>query len=249
MATRLDVDTDLTLELSGRAITPEKFLRGVQSFFGILAEVTREIGGKPRAVEWMVTVKSGSNLVQVAPQPGYDPKLVSAITSAVAAGIAQIDRNDVCPENFTEKALREVRDLGEMVGGAKSDDTSVRIWGQRRPIDITHKAVANINALLASEHKDYGSIEGRLQTLSERGGLKFIVYEPLWDRRIDCSMPDELMDQAIAAFRKRVEVYGLIRYRRDGRPVRIEVDDIIPFPAGTELPSFRDVHGILRRVS
>lgn len=97
--------------------------------------------------------------------------------------------------------------------------------------------------------EDYGSIEGRLQTVTERGRLQFIVYERLWDRPVRCFIPDHLTEEAVAAFRTRVEVYGLIRYRKDGQPVSIDVDEIVGFPPDAEIPSFRDVHGILRQVS
>ena len=50
MATKGDIESDLTLEVGGHAITPDKFLRSVRSFFAILDEVTREVGGKPSVV-------------------------------------------------------------------------------------------------------------------------------------------------------------------------------------------------------
>jgi hypothetical protein len=249
MATKGDIETDLTLEVSGHTVTTDKFLRSVRSFFVILTEVTREVGGKPKAVEWIVSVKGGSNLVQVVPQPGYDPAVINLVTDAVAAGIAQIEDNEVQPTNFNERALRGLRDLGGVVGRTDIDDTTVRVWVRRNPINVTHKAVANVTGLLASEHADYGSIEGRLQTVTERGRLQFIVYDRLWDKPIRCFIPDHLIDEAVAAFRGRVEVYGLIRYRKDGRPVSIEANEIVPFPPDAEIPSFREVYGILRRVS
>lgn len=249
MATKGDIDSDLTLEVSGHAVTPDKFLRSIRSFFAILHEVTREVGGKPKAVEWLVSVKEGSNLIQVDPMPGYEPAVISVITDAVAAGISQVEDREARPLHFSEKALRNLRDLSGVVGKTEEDDTYVRVWVRKNAIDVTQKSSAHVSGLLASQHEDYGSIEGRLQTVTERGRLQFIVYERLWDRAIRCFMPDHLTADAMAAFGSRVEVYGLIRYRKDGQPVSIDVDEIDPFPSDTEIPSFRDVHGILRRVS
>lgn len=249
MAIKSDIESDLTLEVDGHAITPDKFLRSVRSFFAILDEVTREVGGKPNAVRWSVTVKHGSNLVQVSPQPGYDPAIIGVVTEAVADGLSQIEERETRPAHFTEKALRSLRDLSSAVGRTDSDDTTVRVWVRRNPIDITAKAAANVSGLLGSDHKDYGSIEGLLQTLTERGRLQFIVYERLWDIQARCYIPDNLVEEALAAFGSRVEVYGQIRYRKDGRPVSIDVDEIREFPAMEDIPSFRDVHGILRRAS
>ncbi len=249
MALKSDIESDLTLEVGGHAITPDKFLRSVRSFFAILDEVTREVGGKPSAVRWAVAVTHGSNLVQVSPQPGYDPAIISVVTDAVADGISQIEEREARPAHFSEKALRSLRDLSNVVGRTDSDDTTVRVWVRRNPIDVTAKAAANVIGLLASEHKDYGSIEGHLQTITERGRLQFIVYVRLWDMQARCYIPDHLVPEAIAAFGSRVEVYGPIRYRKDGKPVSIEVDEIRAFPETEDIPSFRDVHGILRKAS
>ena len=249
MAVKSDIESDLTLEVGGHAITPDKFLRSVRSFFVILGEVTREVGGKPSAIRWTVDVKHGSNLVQVSPQPGYDPAIISLVTEAVSDGISQIEERETRPPHFNERALRSLRDLSNVVGRTDSDDTTVRVWVRRDPIDVTAKAAANVIGLLASEHEDYGSIEGRLQTLTERGRLQFIVYERLWDKQARCYIPENLVEEALAAFGSRVEVYGLIRYRKDGKPVNIDVDEIRVFPEAEDIPSFREVHGILRRAS
>lgn len=249
VATKADIDTDLTLEIDGSNVTPEKFLRSVRTFFAILTEVTREVGGRPKAVEWRVNVKQGSNLVQVAPQPGFDPALINIVTSAVGNGISQLENIEARPDHFNERALKNLRELGSVVGRAERDDTIVKVWVRRDPIRVTEKSAANVSGILASEHEDYGSIEGRLQTVTERGRLQFIVYEQLWDKAIRCYMPDHLTEAAMGAFRARVEVYGLIRYRKDGQPISIFVDELVKFPPENEIPSFQDVHGILRQVS
>lgn len=93
---------------------------------------------------------------------------------------------------------------------------------------------------------DHGSVEGRLQTVSERGGFKFVIYDILWDRPIRCHLPETLIDRAMEAFGHRVEVYGLVTYRRDGKPLSIKVDAIEPLTVNRHIPSFREVYGILR---
>lgn len=249
MARKGDIETDLTLEVDGKNITPEKFLRSVRSFFAILNEVTKVVADGGPGVEWVVQVKSGSNLVGVAPQRGFDPAIVARVTDAVSAGISQIENASARPAHFNERALRNLRDLGKVVGKSDHDDTKVRVWVRKAPIAVTHSSVANVTSLLASEHEDYGSIEGRLQTISERGRLQVVVYEPLWDESIRCFISDEMMSGAVTSFGHRVEIYGLIKYRKDGKPVSIDVEEIIPFPGSENIPSFMDVHGILRQAS
>jgi hypothetical protein len=110
--------------------------------------------------------------------------------------------------------------------------------------------VSHIGEIVAIEHEDFGSIEGRLERLPGRERLHFAIYEPLGGQDIRCEIAaDELLEQAMTNFRKRVEVYGTIKYRKDGKPVSIRVEEIVPFPASDKLPSFREVHGILGKAS
>jgi hypothetical protein len=55
------------------------------------------------------------------------------------------------------------------------------------------------------------------------------------------------MEKAVKAFRKRVSVIGLVKYRRNGTPLSIDVDDIHVFDPDSELPSVDDVIGIYKR--
>jgi hypothetical protein len=246
LAVKSDIKTDLTLEIAGKTVTPEKFIRSVRSFFAILKEVTSEVAGKQEAIQWVVQVSEGSNLVGVDPLPGYSPAIVSRIMTAVSDGIGTMEDRATTPKYFTERAIRSLRDLADVSGTTADDDTTVRVWVKRHPLPVTHKSVAHVAELLESGHEDYGSIEGRLRTVSDKGGLHFVVKEPVINHEVRCFIPEGLIETAVANFRHRVEVYGRIKYRKDGKPVSIDVDDIIPFPPKEELPSYRDVRGILR---
>lgn len=249
MAVKSKIATDLTLEIDGKSVTPEKFLRSVRSFFALLNEVTTKVAGRRGGVQWRVLVKEGSNLVGVQPEPGLNRAIVGQIVAAVSEGIASLETKAERPRYFTERAVKSLLELADVVGTSEHDDTTVRIWAKDEPIRVTHQSVAHVGELLSSEHEDYGSIEGKLQTVTERGGLQFVVYEQLWDRSIRCRIPERLTEVAIANFRNRVEVYGLIKYRKDGKPISIQVDDIVAFPSKEQIPSFREVHGILREAS
>lgn len=249
MAVKRDINADLTLEIDGTFVTPEKFLRSVRSFFSIVGEVTAQVAGKKDAVQWRVLVKEGSNLVGVDAEPGFDPSIVEKIVSVVSKGVAALERNPVYPDFFSERAVRSMGELADLVGTTEYDDMTIRVWAKTEPIAVTHRSVVHVSELFSSEHEDHGSIEGRLRTITEQGGLQFVVYEPLWDQPVRCRIPEGLIDLAMDCFRKRVEVYGLIKYRKDGKPISIQVDDIVAFPSDDQIPSFREVHGILREAS
>ena len=240
-----EIDAELTLELDGTDITPEKFLRGVRAFFGVLEVVTKEVCAERERVRWTVRVQAGSNLVGVWPASGTPPAIVERVVDAIQVGIETLEDRAETPESFPSLAVRYLRDLGNIVGTDERDDTRVRLWARRFPVAVTHKAVAHAADLLGEVLEDYGSVEGRLLVTSARGTLHFEIDEPVWEQRIRCYIEENLLEEALACFRRRVEVSGRIKSRRDGSPVSIRVDRIVPFPERHELPDFLSVRGVL----
>lgn len=247
MATAADIDGDMTLELDGADVTPERFQRAVRAFFGVVGEVTKSVcEGKPR-VEWRVQVKQGSNLVGINPMPGFRPETVGVIASAVRDGIAALEEDGLSPPpHFSDTALRYVHELADTTVTKHQQDFRIRLWAKKQIVPVTNRLAVASTMLLTGQVEDYGSIDGRLQTLSDRGAMRFVIYETLSDRGVPCFIEPEHLAEAMKSFQQRVEVYGLIRYRPDGMPVSIKVDGIVPFPADDSVPDIHEVHGILR---
>jgi hypothetical protein len=242
-----DTLADLTLEIEGMGVTAEKFLRGVEAFFGLVSEVTKRVCVDRRRIEWLVQVRAGSNLVGMRPAPGYpSPQIVDAVLRVVRDGIETLEDRSEEPLFFSALAIKQVRNLGRIASADDKNDIRIRVWVKQQKLDVTHRSAAHVANLLREVSTEYGSVEGRLQVASERRGLHFTVYEPIWDKPIRCDIPDEMLDAALKLFGKRIEVYGLIRYRRDGSPSSIRVEEIVPFPSRDELPSAAEVRGILK---
>ena len=250
MATKADIDADLTLEIDGKDVTPEKFMRGVRAFFGLINEVTRGLAGPDQFVHWTVQVKDGSNLVGVVPTHFTVPEGVLAnIYAAVQEGIESLEDNDTEPVGFPEPALRHVRELTADVGTDDSDDTRVRVWTKKEPVVVTHKALAHVTKILQEAYEDFGTVEGRVQVISDQGALHVFVLEPVRNRRVRCYFNEDQLPAFMAAFRKRVEVKGKIKYRRDGVPISIYATGLKEFPDANDLPNFREMRGIFKRGS
>src|SRR3954452_4567043 len=101
MATKDDIDADLTLEINGRNVTPEKFMKAVRAFFGLVNEVTRELAGPKEFIHWTVQVKHGSNLVGIVPgHANVRPFVLDNIYALVHESIASIEDAAVEPEGL-----------------------------------------------------------------------------------------------------------------------------------------------------
>lgn len=96
-------------------------------------------------------------------------------------------------------------------------------------------------------YRDCGTIEGYLEAIQDKNGtLQLRVRDAPLRQLVTCYIPDEMLSDVFALFRKRVEVTGLIHYRRNGIPISIEVGHFEPLPDDSELPTADDVLGLLK---
>jgi hypothetical protein len=86
---------------------------------------------------------------------------------------------------------------------------------------------------LRANYRDYGTIEGRLRTIQEgyQGSLQFQLLDAALRQKVRCYFPEDLLPDVFDKFRKRVEVSGIIHYRKNGAPIGIEAERIEALPA------------------
>lgn len=241
MATKSDIDTDLALELEGNEDS-KKFLKAVTAFIKYVEEVAKISAGDELRPNWTVQVKKASNLVGMQPTSGFNPAITHRTYAMVERGISSILNDGILPEDHSEDALSYLRKIGEVA----DDEGSPRLWVERKPVKVTQKVAANITEHLAANYQDYGSIEGLLQVVSERGSYRAEITDPLSNKPVKCFLNEDLMKAALDIFGHRVEAYGKIKYRADGAIVSINVEEFTPFPPPDKIPSFKDVRGIFK---
>ena len=104
----------------------------------------------------------------------------------------------------------------------------------------------NADEWFGVESRDWGTIEGKLWDIKEKGSLKFMVEDNLTHRSAECIFDEDALDDVQDAFRHRVSVTGVIRYKANGEPVSIDVEELYVFPEEHELPTIAEMMGILR---
>jgi hypothetical protein len=120
----------------------------------------------------------------------------------------------------------------------------VSLCGQEE-VELTPATAANAASMLrGAVPTEYGSIEGRIETLSVHGNEAFCVWDEVTGQRVECIIPPlhgELLSQAHAAFGERVTVTGTIRYASPGRPCTMRVDSLAVRPSRDRLPRALDL--------
>ena len=164
---------------------------------------------------------------------------------AIGDGLEALEKRAERPPFWSDNALRKAKDLAEVLDPASGALDHVSVSADHKARGITRKVGTHVDALIGSEYKSLGTLEGRLRTVTEAGGMHFVIQDPITHTNVRCYFEEEDAEQYISAFRRRVSVYGEIRYRKDGEPVSIAVREFRVLREASELPSAKDVRGIL----
>jgi hypothetical protein len=237
----------ISLRIKGEKITADKLRSSIGAFYALIDEIASEVSGQRKPIKWIVSVRKGSiNLINE-PEIVRDlsPKVTDEIFASIKRGIPSLEKNAIRPAHFSDRALEYLQDLASIPKERTNGLEAISIKVETKSYKITPHVIANVDSILGVYSKSFGSIEGRLSTLSERGSLKFIVYDSLTDKPIRCDITEELFIEATKAIRNRVYVYGLISYDKNGIPKSIRVQELKTFRDRIELPSAFDVCGIL----
>src|SRR5712664_1097035 len=177
----------LTLTIDGARITADRFLKAVSSFVALINDVAETVTQERSAFRWIVSVERGSAIVHFRPEPNKaNPALISQSVKAVNDGIATLRRGAQRPRYWSDNALRRVKDLSDVLDVESGALDHVIVKAGHKSLEITRKISANVDVLIGTEYKSLGSIEGRLRTVTEAGGVHFVVQDPLTHNNIRC---------------------------------------------------------------
>jgi len=94
--------------------------------------------------------------------------------------------------------------------------------------------------------KSYGAIEGRIQTLTNRKGVRFTLFDTLHDKAVSCYLKEGQEELIREAWGKHAIIQGEItRESRSGRPVAIRDISIIKTTLDVRAGSYLKARGIV----
>lgn len=237
----------IELKIEAPRLTDDRFERAVSAFFDLLHSVTDNVVGRERAVRWIVEVESGSAIVRARPEADAEAwALVPSSIEAICGGIVALaNRANSAPPYFTNVSLKAARSLASVRDPGGEYVSGVSLRNGSLPIDVTSEIVSVVDEILGEKYEALGSVEGTLQTISERHGFRLAVYDIIFDQPVICFPKDEeVKNDAMRAFGKRVIVAGEVRYRKDGMPSSVLVESIQTFLDDDDLPTAQDIQRI-----
>jgi hypothetical protein len=251
MARRRGEGERLTIRLGGKdgTVPIGSFLFTIQRALGVLKEIDRELSesGQPELRWRIVAARMQSPLemtIEGVPKVGSERRVhPRKVVDSYLKGLSVLKRSAIAPPVFSDAALEGTKSLTSVV----NDGLSVlefRGSGKTKLV-ADQRLVDNVEDVLKTRYYyEHATLDGRLEVVDIHATPKFSIFHELDDHKTVCDMPAERIDEAISLFGKRVAVRGLVKFNRQGKPLRIKVEELRRLRDSAELPKFKDVEGI-----
>ena len=196
----------VTFALGGR-VEIQKLAEGINALNRLISALTRS-----EDVAWVVEDLHPGSAVATLRGEADDPAKIERIIDDYGDVGGRLERQDI--PNYGRRVVQAadaIRSLAKTIEYVRFEtpDDDYTIYG-------------NGQAPRRSLSKSVGAITGRVQTLSNRGGLRFNLYDAVHDRAVGCYLlqgQEELMRKA---WGRRARVSGSIsRELPTGRPLAI----------------------------
>ena len=203
----------VTIAFEGRVVLHD-FAEAMNGFRGLLDGLTKVVAERSE-VEWaLIGLEPGSATV-TARGESRDQEAVEHIAEAyLTVGRSLVTGGPVPYGKTVRRHAEQITDLlnGRITGvrfQTLEDDAIVRADGRAE-----HRAPILSTA--------YGAIEGRVQGLSSRQGLRFTLYDALFDRAVSCYLQEGREEIMREAWGRRATVNGVVRRDTEsGHPLGI----------------------------
>ena len=215
----------LTFELGGR-VELKDFAEGIDAFRRLVTALTPRNAG----VTWVVEdLQAGSAVATFRGEADNPSKVERVINDYENIGAALAQHEDLPESN------RQVMRAADAIKTLTNTMEYVRFETPDRDYTIYRNGH---NLIRPAPTVAIGSITGRVQTLSNRSGLRFNLYDTIHDKAVACYLSPGQEESMREAWGQRARVSGKIsREGYTGRPTAIRnilgVEILIDTPTGS----------------
>lgn len=220
------------------------FMSQLQHLNGTLSKLDRELNSGKPASSFRIAELSYNSPVRVViaatPRPNH-PHIAGQVLKTFGR-IAEAIKSGSPLETIDADLLEDIQALARPVGKQLK---AAAILFDDHQLDLNEAVSRRMVEALAIAEECSGIIEGNLEQINVHNQAnKFYIYPTVGPKKVTCHFSNKLYEDAVAAVGKRVEVYGILRFRPGASfPHQIEVTDIEIFPPDSELPDWDDLRG------
>lgn len=235
-------ETTLTFELQGETIPLSVFAEAVTHFTQLVAALSRDVAGKA-ALDWIIDDLSvGSALIATRSTAERAADVENAYETVARA----LERHEEPP--FSPAVKKEASALTALLDGhveallmqTARDDRIIRKPDFENGVKVLFDKTAQKIA--------HGGVQGRIETLGRRPGLRFTLYDSVYDKPVSCYLAQGYEDIMRNAWGKIAIVEGLVtRDPLTGRPTSVrQVRNVMLIEEG-ERKAYKRARGAIQR--
>ena len=231
-------DTTITLALEGD-VRLDQFSEAVNHFHKLLLQLTQEVAADTK-IEWdLEDLQYGSAIMAVSGRADTEEPVLRVVSAFEDVG-QSLQQHEPIP--FSRHVAREAEALTKLI----SDDIkAVRLSTAHREAIIY--GLFDANKISATKPiVSFGSVKGRVQSISNRGKLRFTLYDVVFDKPVSCYIREDRQAVLTDVWDKIVFVSGRVTRQPDsGQPVSVREITSIDLVPTVEPGSYRNARGIL----
>ena len=230
-------DTTLLLALEGD-VTLDQFSEAVTHFHRLLLQLTQEVAADTK-IEWdLEDLQYGSAIMAVAGRAEDEEPVLRVVSAFEDVGQA-LQQHEPIP--YSRHVARQAEALTKLIS---NDIKAVRLGTARKEAIIygifDADKIGSTRPIVS-----YGSVKGRVQSISNRGKLRFTIYDAVFDKAVSCYINEEQHHILTDIWDKIVFVSGRVTRQPDsGLPVSVREITSIELVPVIEPGSYRRARGV-----
>jgi len=199
------------------------FPEAVWKFRDLVQALSEEVAGQTPIV-WQIDMLSAGSAVIAVKGQAEAPETVERVVSAYAAIGKAREKQEPIP--YSERIQQRAHAITGILDGKV---TSIRFETPNEESIVSGRLTAQPPSPILHA---FGAIRGRVETLTRRRGLKFILYDAVDDRAVTCYVQAEQSEMIRQVWGQRVTVHGWIsRSPYTGHPLSVHnITAIDPLP-------------------
>jgi hypothetical protein len=232
-------------------ITLPTFISRLRNFLGILQDFDSALSDDPRgSIKWEIAVlqKSSPPVVGVNPVPRRIdiPDWSESINEQVLTNIHLLSRSTERTPRMPDSALTKIKSLARNVKqlGPSAVYTGENGHAKRQEL-ITEATLINVKELTDPKYTAYGSIIGKLESLSVHSGHEFRVWDKNTGRPVRCTFSPERIGQVKELLPATVLVSGMVHANSGGVPISVDLESLELFTEPESLPTIEEMSGLV----
>ena len=232
------------LSEEGGRVRLSTFMSQLQHLSAVLSKLAKDANDGKQGSEFQIVGLSYASPYRVVLEPKPHPSRPFA-GHQVVSRLVEVARSFESTESLIGMDADLLEDFKALAKPVGKDIKNTAIFFNGTVLDLTPKIALRVEEALAIDEECDGFIEGMLEQINlHHGANTFHIYPDVGPKKVTCHFPVVLIDEAIAAVGRRVEVIGSLKYRLGAPfPHQITVTGVEAIPSDYELPDWDDLRG------